>query len=83
MTFTQNDVRGTYLVFQNRRFQGFISELLIAVSLLGEKLILSTSLGRPKFSGSFKFFVYIDLVLLINVSEQLEILFLLQISEKL
>ena len=37
VTFTRNEVRGTYLVFQKRRFQGFISEILKVVGPLGEK----------------------------------------------
>ena len=37
VTFTRNEVRGTYLVFQKTRFQGFISENLRVVGPLGEK----------------------------------------------
>ena len=41
VTFTRNEVCGTHLVFQKKRFQGFISEILkmVRVSLLGEKFI--------------------------------------------
>ena len=50
--FHRNEVRGAPLVFQKRRFQGFISELLKVVSLLGEKFIFfSTPLRQPKFPG--------------------------------
>ena len=48
VTFTRNEVRGTYLVFQKRRFQGFISEILRVVGPLAEKF---TFLGQPKFPG--------------------------------
>ena len=37
--------------FQKRRFQGFISETLRVVGLLGEKFTFSTTLGQPKFPG--------------------------------
>ena len=38
--FHTNEVRGTHLVFfQKRRFQGFISEILRVVGLVEEKLI--------------------------------------------
>ena len=39
VTFTRNEVRGTYLVFSKRRSQGFISEILRVVGHLGEKFI--------------------------------------------
>ena len=42
-------------VFQKRRFQGFISEILRAVGLLGEKVTFSTPLGQPKFPGVSNF----------------------------
>ena len=52
LTFTRNEVRGTHLVFQKRRFQGFISEILRMVGLLGEKFTFSTPLGQPGFQES-------------------------------
>ena len=45
---TQNKICGTQLVFQKRRFEGSIPEILRMVSLLGEKFF-STPLGQPKF----------------------------------
>ena len=53
LTFTRNEVRGTHLVFfQKRRFQGFISDILRMVGLLGEKFTFSTPLGQPNFQES-------------------------------
>ena len=50
VTFTRNKIRGAHLVsFRKRRFQGFISEMLRVVGLLGEKFTFSTPLGQPKF----------------------------------
>ena len=50
VTFTGNEIRGAHLVFfRKRRFQGFISEILRVVGLLGEKFTFSTPLGQPKF----------------------------------
>ena len=64
MTFTRNEVRGTHLVFQKRRFQGFISKLL------GEKFTLFNFLGTTKISRSLKCSVYVNDILLINFPEQ-------------
>ena len=41
----------THLVFSKRRFQGFVSEILRVVGLLGEKYFFSTPLGHQKFLG--------------------------------
>ena len=50
VTFTRNEVRGNILsFFQKRRFQGFISEILRVVGLLGEKFTFLNSLGTTKF----------------------------------
>ena len=49
MTFTRNEVRGTHLVFQKRRFQGFIFEILRVVGPLREKFTFLTPLGQPQF----------------------------------
>ena len=37
VAFTGNEAGKTHLVFQKRRFQSFISEMLRVASLLGEK----------------------------------------------
>ena len=66
VTFSQNEVRGIHLVFQKRRFQGFRSEILRMVGLLGEKFTFFNSLGTTKFPGVSKLSVYINVVLLIN-----------------
>ena len=58
--------------FQERRFQGFISEILRVLSLLGEKLTFFNSLGTTKISRSHRLSVYISVVLLINFPEQFE-----------
>ena len=54
VTFTRNEVRGTYLVFQKRRFQGFISEILRVIGPLGEKFTFLNSLGATKISRSLR-----------------------------
>ena len=71
MTFTRNEVRGTHLVFEKRRFQCFISEILRVVGLLGEKFTFFNSLGTTKISRSLKHNVYINVVLLINFQNNL------------
>ena len=72
VTFTRNEVRGTHLVYsQKQRFQGFISEILRVVGLLGEKFIFFfNSLGTTKISRSLRLSVCINVVLLINFPEQ-------------
>ena len=75
VTFTRNEVRGTYLVLQKRRFQGFISEILRVVGPLGEKFTFLNSLGTTKISRSLRRSVYINVVLLINFPEQFKLLF--------
>ena len=45
VTFTQHEVRRTHLVFQKKKFQGFISEILRVTSLLGEKLNYASTLN--------------------------------------
>ena len=52
LTFTRNEVRGTHSFFQKRRFQGFISDILRMVGLLGETFTFSTPLGQPNFQES-------------------------------
>ena len=47
-------------LFLNKRTQGFISEILRMVSLLGEKFIFSTPLGLPEFYEFVNFlFIFI------------------------
>ena len=64
--------RDTLKNFQKRTFQGFISEILRVVGLLGENFTFFNSLGTTKISRSLKRSVYIDVVLLINIPEQFE-----------
>ena len=71
VTFTRNEVRGTYLVFQKRRFQGFISEILRVVGPLGEQFTFLNSLGTAKISSSLRRSVYINVVLLISFQNNL------------
>ena len=66
--------------FQNKRFQGFISEILGVVSLLREKYIVSTPLRHSKFQESLNFPFYINVALPKQIPEQLK---LLQVFEKL
>ena len=72
VTFTRNEVRGT---FQKRRFQGFISENLRVVGPLGEKFTFLNSLGTTKISRSLRLSVYINVVLLISFPEQFKLFF--------
>ena len=74
VTFTRNE-RGTYLVFQKRRFQGFISEILRVVGPLVEKFTFFNSLGTTKISRSLRLSVYINVVLLISFPEQFKLFF--------
>ena len=70
VTFTGNGgKRGT--VFQKKKFEGFISEILRVVGLLGEKFTFfdSSSLRTTKLSRSLRLSVYINIVLLINFPE--------------
>ena len=80
VTFTRNEVRETHLVFEKRRFQGFISEILREVGLLGERFTFFKSLGTTKVSRSLRLSVSITVVLLINVPEQFELGFYFKYS---
>ena len=71
VTFTRYELRGTLLVFQKRRFQGFISEILRVVGLLGEKFTFFYSLGTTKISKILRLSGYINVVLLISFPEHL------------
>ena len=64
-----------------RRFQGFISEVLTVIVLLGEKFTFFNSLGTTKISRSLKPSVYtcINVVLLVNFPKQFELCFYLNI----
>ena len=67
---------------QKMRFQGFISEILRMVSLLGQKFIFfKNSLGKTKILTIFKPSVYIHGVLPINFLEQFELCSYLIIRE--
>ena len=59
VAFTQNEVRGTYLIFS----KGFISEILRVVGPLGEKFIFLNSLGTTKTSMSLRLSVYVVLLI--------------------
>ena len=72
--------RGT--LFQKRRFQGFISEILRVVGLLGEKFTFFNSLGTTKISRRLRLSVYINVILLINFPEQFELFFYFKYSRK-
>ena len=80
VTFTRNEVRGTYLVFfQKRRFQGFISEVLRVVGPLREKFtFLKLPCDNQNFQESLRLSVYINVVLLINFPEQFKLFFYLK-----
>ena len=67
MTFTRNEVRGAHL----RKFQGFISEILRVVGLLGEKFTFFNSLRTTKISRSLRLSVYIYVFLLITLQNNL------------
>ena len=58
VTFTRNEVRGTYLVFQKRRFQGFISEILRVVD---DRPPLPQSRGKciDIFPHSFQILIFV------------------------
>ena len=73
MVFTRNEIGGTHLIFQNKRFQGFISEILRAVSLLGEKFIFFNSFGTTEISRILKLSVYFHVVLLKSFPEQFSV----------
>ena len=62
VTFTNNGVGGTDFVFHSKRFQGFVSEILGAVSLLGESSFFN-SFGTNEISRIFKIFNYFHVVL--------------------
>ena len=55
--FHTNEVRRAHLVFQKKRFQGFISEILRVVGLLREKFIFfyweNQNLQEPWTSGLY------------------------------
>ena len=72
-------IRGTQF-FQKRRFQGFISEILKVVGLLGEQFTFFNSPGTTEISRSLKLSVYISVVLLINFPEQFELCFCFKYS---
>ena len=64
-----------------KKFQGFISEILRMVRLLGEKLTFFNCHGTTKISKSLTLSVYINVVLLINFPEQFELCFYSNIRE--
>ena len=73
VAFTQKEVGGSYLVFQKRRFQGFISGILRAINLLGEKgfFFQSLEITEP--------FLYLPFIFMssfpVNFPEQFEVCF--------
>ena len=73
MAFTQNEVRGTHLIFFKRGdFKVSCLKFCEWSCLLGEKFIFFKSLGTTKISRSFRLSVYIIIALLINFQEQFE-----------
>ena len=75
VTFTRNEVRRTHLVFQKMRFQGFMSLTLRGVGPLEEEVTIFNSLGTTKIFRSLRPSVYINVVPLINFTEQSELYF--------
>ena len=67
--------------FQKRGFQYFISEILRALSLLGETFTFFNSFGTTKISKSLRLSVNINVVLLINFPEQFESCFYFKYSK--
>ena len=78
--FIRKEVGGTPLVFQKGRFQGFISEILRVIGLLGEKLIVSSSPGTTELFRIFRLSVYIHDVLPVNYAEEFELCFYFKYS---
>ena len=72
---TKQGKRDTLSFFQTRRFQGFISEILRVVGLLGENFTFFNSLGTTEIFRSLRLSVYINVDLLINFLEQFELCF--------
>ena len=70
---------GNTQLFQKRRFQGFISDILRVVGLLGEKFNFFNSL-TTKISRNLRLSVYVNVVLLINFPEQFELCFYVEYS---
>ena len=74
VTFTRNEVRGTYIVFSKEEISRFhiitesltLLEILRVVGPLGEKFTFLNSLGTTKISRSVRLSVYINVVLLIS-----------------
>ena len=60
LAFTRNEVSGTHLVFEKRRFQGFTSEILGLVKSLRRKVhFVFNSLGTTEISRACKHSFYI------------------------
>ena len=66
VTFTRNEVRGTYLAFSKEEMSG---------RSLGRKVHFLNSLGTAKISRSLRLSVYINVVLLISFPEQFKLFF--------
>ena len=77
---TKWDKQDTLSFFRKRRFQGFISEILRVVRLLGEKFTFLNFLGTTKISRNLRISVYVNVVLLINRPEQFELCFYFKYS---
>ena len=75
VNFTQNEIRGTHLVFPREEISRFISEILRVVGPLGEKFTFLNSLGKTKISKSLRLSVYINVVLLISFPAQFKLFF--------
>ena len=73
VAFTEKEVGGTYLVFQTRIFQGFISGILRPINLLGEKLFFFKPLETTE---PFLYFLFIFMSSFpVNFPEQFEVCF--------
>ena len=75
VTFTRNEVRGTYLVFSKEEISRFHILNFESGRSLGRKVHFLNSLGTTKISRSLRLSVYINVVLLISFPEQFKLFF--------
>ena len=72
VTFTRKEVCGTHLVFTEGEISRFGIRNFEGGKSFGRTVHFFNSLGTARIPRSFKLFVYIDVVLLMNFQEQLE-----------
>ena len=75
VTFTRNEVRGTYLVFSKEEISRFHILNFESGRLLGRKVHFLNSLGTTKISRRLRLSIYINVVLLISFPEQFKLFF--------